>query len=164
MLDDNIGDLKKQSLEQVAKIDETISDTQRIEQDLRGFQSNVDQRISALSQSVSSNIENISGQVESEADFNEETKAQINTLFSRLDEINEKLYEFEINKKNNLIFYGIPGESRETPSVLIMKVDRTVIIDRQTFNNFLDKLHDEADALPQEGHCHHESRPDADRA
>ena len=128
MLDDNIGDLKKQSSEQVAKIDETISDTQRIEQDLRGFQSNVDQRISALSQSVSSNIENISGQVESEADFNEETKAQINTLFSRLDEINEKLYEFEINKKNNLIFYGIPGESRETPSVLIMKVDRTAIV------------------------------------
>ena len=82
----------------------------------------IEERIAALSQTFSSNIQNISGQVESEADFNEETKAQINTLFSRIDEINEKLYEFEINKKNNLIFYGLAGENRETPSVLIMKV------------------------------------------
>lgn len=61
--------------------------------------------------------------MESEADFNEETKAQINTLFARIDEINEKLYEFEVNKKNNLIFYGLAGENRETPSVLIMKIN-----------------------------------------
>ena len=36
--------------------------------------------------------------------------------------MNEKLYEFETNKKNNLIFYGIPGEARETPPVLMNKV------------------------------------------
>ena len=36
--------------------------------------------------------------------------------------MNEKLYEFETNKKNNLIFYGIAGEARETPPVLMTKV------------------------------------------
>ena len=75
--------------------------------------------------------------MESEADFNEETKSQINSLFSRIDEINEKLYEFEINKKNNLIFYGIPGETRETPSVLIMKADRTLALKRNVFDNHI---------------------------
>ena len=115
--------MKKESSDSTARCAETISDIdQRIQQDLQGFQTNIEQRIAALNQTFSSNIQNISGQVESEADFNEETKAQINTLFSRVDEINEKLYEFEINKKNNLIFYGLAGENRETPSVLIMKV------------------------------------------
>ena len=43
-------------------------------------------------------------------------------LFARIDDIYEKLYEFEVNKKNNLIFYGIAGEHRETPSDLLLKV------------------------------------------
>ena len=122
-MQENIGSVKQESSDSAAQIKETISDIdQRIQQDLQGFQTSIEERIAALSQTFSSNIQNISGQVESEADFNEETKAQINTLFSRIDEINEKLYEFEINKKNNLIFYGLAGENRETPSVLIMKV------------------------------------------
>ena len=122
-MQENIGPVKQESNDSAAQITETISNIdQRIQQDLQGFQTNIEQRIAALNQTFSSNIQNISGQVESEADFNEETKAQINTLFSRVDEINEKLYEFEINKKNNLIFYGLAGENRETPSVLIMKV------------------------------------------
>ena len=50
------------------------------------------------------------------------TKEQIEQLMTRVDEMNEKLYEFETNKKNNLICYGIPGEVRETPPVLMTKV------------------------------------------
>ena len=40
----------------------------------------------------------------------------------RVDDINEKMYEFEANKRNNLIFYGIQAEPRETPSMLLNKV------------------------------------------
>ena len=50
---------------------------------------------------------------------------KIHQLMTRVDEMNEKLYEFETNKKNNLIFYGIPGETRETPPVLMTKVGGT---------------------------------------
>ena len=57
-----------------------------------------------------------------ESSNNEGTKEQIETLFARIDDINEKMYEFETNKKNNLIFYGINGEQRETPAKLMMKV------------------------------------------
>ena len=55
------------------------------------------------------------------------TKEQIEQLMTRVDEMNEKLYEFETNKKNNLIFYGIPGETRETPPVLMTKVGNLIL-------------------------------------
>ena len=45
----------------------------------------------------------------------------------RVDDINEKMYEFEANKRNNLIFYGIQPEPRETPSMLLSKVKHNTI-------------------------------------
>ena len=83
---------------------------------------NMEERIESLRGNFVNNIQNLSGQMESESSFNENTKEQINILFSRIDDIHEKLYEFETSKKNNLIFYGISGEHRETPSELMAKV------------------------------------------
>ena len=83
---------------------------------------NMEERIESLQGNFVNNIQNLSGQMESESSFNENTKEQINILFSRIDDIHEKLYEFETSKKNNLIFYGISGEHRETPSELMAKV------------------------------------------
>ena len=40
------------------------------------------------------------------------------------------MYEFEVNKRNNLIFYGIQSESRETPTMLLNKVSMRKIINR----------------------------------
>ena len=39
-----------------------------------------------------------------------------------LEHVQEKMYDFEANKKNNLIFYGIPNEAHEKETNLIMKV------------------------------------------
>ena len=50
------------------------------------------------------------------------TKDNVEFLTNRVDELNEKLYDFEQSKRNNLIFYGVPNENRETPSVLLQKV------------------------------------------
>lgn len=82
----------------------------------------LEQKIDKLNGKLYKNMENLSGQMESESSFNERTKEQINLLFTRVDDIHEKLYEFEVSKKNNLIFYGISGEHRETPSELMAKV------------------------------------------
>ena len=43
-------------------------------------------------------------------------------MLARVDDITEKMYEFEQNKKNNLLFYGIGSDNRETPDVLIQKI------------------------------------------
>ena len=40
-------------------------------------------------------------------------------MIARVDDISEKMYDFEQNKKNNLLFYGISNDSRETPDRLV---------------------------------------------
>ena len=41
-------------------------------------------------------------------------------------QLNEKVYEFEQNKRNNLIFYGLNNEARETPELLIAKIQNII--------------------------------------
>ena len=43
-------------------------------------------------------------------------------MVERIENIQEKMYDFEINKRNNLLFYGIKEDRRETPSELLSKV------------------------------------------
>ena len=43
-------------------------------------------------------------------------------LIEKVSEVSEKILDFEKNKRNNLIIYGIPNDSKETPSSLDMKV------------------------------------------
>ena len=40
---------------------------------------------------------------------------RLETMNHILDEMQEKMYEFEQNKKNNLIFHGILADHPETP-------------------------------------------------
>ena len=43
-------------------------------------------------------------------------------LIDMVSEVSEKITDFEKNKRNNLIFYGIPDDPKETPSILDAKV------------------------------------------
>ena len=43
-------------------------------------------------------------------------------MIARVDDISEKMYDFEQNKKNNLLFYGISNDTRETPDSLVGKI------------------------------------------
>ena len=49
-------------------------------------------------------------------------KDQVRAMIERVDDISEKMYEFEQNKKNNLLFYGIANDTRETPTTLLQKI------------------------------------------
>ncbi|XP_023325625.1 uncharacterized protein LOC111699245 [Eurytemora carolleeae] len=49
-------------------------------------------------------------------------KERMETMNQMLDEVQEKLYEFEQNKKNNLIFHGVLAEHPETSDSLNQKV------------------------------------------
>jgi len=53
-------------------------------------------------------------------------KEKMESLDQGLNEVNEKIHEFEQNKKNNLIFYGLNNELRETPDILMSKI-QTII-------------------------------------
>ena len=44
------------------------------------------------------------------------------TMTIQLEDVQEKMYDFEQNKKNNLIFYGVPGDNRESKDELKHKI------------------------------------------
>ena len=44
------------------------------------------------------------------------------TMTIQLEDVQEKMYDFEQNKKNNLIFYGVPGDNRESKDDLKHKI------------------------------------------
>ena len=42
----------------------------------------------------------------------------------QLDDVQEKMYDFEQNKRNNLIFYGVAGEDKENRDDLRLKISK----------------------------------------
>ena len=40
--------------------------------------------------------------------------------------MNEKMYDFEQNKRNNLIFYGIPSDPAETSESLAISIQKLI--------------------------------------
>ena len=56
----------------------------------------------------------------------ESLEGKLDKLTAVIESVQEKMYDFEINKKNNLIFYGIPQEERETPQKLTKKITELI--------------------------------------
>ena len=67
-------------------------------------------------------IEELSVKISAASRGSDGTEERIQDLVDRVDNIQEKMYDFEVNKRNNLLFYGIKEERRETPSDLFNKV------------------------------------------
>ena len=51
---------------------------------------------------------------------------KLTSIVGELERVQEKMYDFEINKKNNLIFYGIPNEINEKEPQLIWKIKELI--------------------------------------
>ena len=73
----------------------------------------------------------------------EEVDTRIDSLTDQLDElktcmetVHEKMYDYESSKKNNLIFYGIPKEDRETTKTLILKI-KSIITNRLNIKRYI---------------------------
>ena len=75
-----------------------------------------------IQQKLQEEMKKVSRKVQLESNSQNDTKEQIGCLAALIEEINEKLYDFEASKRNNLIFYGITGDTAETPLALQEKV------------------------------------------
>ena len=75
-----------------------------------------------IHQKLQEEMKRVSRKAQLEYSSQNDAKEQIGCLAAMIDEINEKLYDFEASKRNNLIFYGIQGEPGETPEMLQEKV------------------------------------------
>ena len=71
---------------------------------------------------VTRRIDEISSKIQSASSSSSGTENRIQEMVERIENIQEKMYDFEVNKRNNLLFYGIKEDRRETPSELLSKV------------------------------------------
>ena len=109
--------------------DESSSNKQKIEE-IREALDGVDMDIKAKMEETTSSL---MSKIHSEVKQNGEgkygidleisvVKDMLETLSNRVSTMNEKMYDFEANKRNNLIFYGIPNDPNESSESLVVKM------------------------------------------
>ena len=76
---------------------------------------------------MSRRIDEISNKIQIASSSTSGTENRIQEMVERIENIQEKMYDFEINKRNNLLFYGIKEDRRETPSELLSKVSLSLL-------------------------------------
>ena len=129
LIDEKIDALKGELVESIEKMSERVAVVdQTNSESISSLKLSIEENIEKMEVDLRKDIQGITGQVDAESSNNEGTKQQLESLFAMVDDINEKMYEFETNKKNNLIFYGISGDQRETPDKLMHKVTNHIFI------------------------------------
>merc|ERR1719210_1730954 len=109
--------------------DESSSNKQKIEE-IREALDGVDMDIKAKMEETTSSL---MSKIHSEVKQNGEgkygidleisvVKDMLEPLSNRVSTMNEKMYDFEANKRNNLIFYGIPNDPNESSESLVVKM------------------------------------------
>ena len=123
LVEDKISSLKWEVTTKLSSISEVVdfqeSSSSRI---LSQLEDHISWKMKNISQDLQKEMKNISMKAQIESKSQDDAKEQIGCLAAMIDEINEKLYDFEASKRNNLIFYGIQGEHDETPLILQEKV------------------------------------------
>ena len=123
LVEDKISSLKWEVTTKLSSISEVVdfqeSSSSRI---LSQLEDHISWKMKNISQELQQEMKNISMKAQIESKSQDDAKEQIGCLAAMIDEINEKLYDFEASKRNNLIFYGIQGEHDETPLILQEKV------------------------------------------
>ena len=83
----------------------------------------IDQKIEDLIQRQDRIFQELEQSRQRETEGVESFKTEAEELIYKVNEVSEKIMDFEKNKRNNLIMFGIPNDSHETPSSLDMKVE-----------------------------------------
>ena len=82
----------------------------------------VERKLDLKDEEVESRIENLS--------------FQLDDLKFTMENVHDKMFDFESSKKNNLIFYGIPREERESGKTLILKI-KSLITSRLNIRRYI---------------------------
>ena len=99
------------------------TDSKRIEGMGERLQQRIDQKIEELIQRQDRIFEEMERGRQQETEEVEVFKGDAEDLIFKVNEVSEKIMDFEKNKRNNLIMFGIPNDPHETPSSLDIKVN-----------------------------------------
>ena len=107
------------------------------------FTTKVNEKFDNLKVEMMEQFEQMSKQLSEETGSKAGCEDQLAGLAEVVEDIQEKIIEFEERKRNNLIFYGVKGENRETPAELVSKVCKIIVLRLaiKILNLSLDFLH-----------------------
>ena len=133
-IDENLNqvkeDIKSKMAESASKIDSIehsyAASIAQLNRTIEGLEAKLMEKIDSSIRSLVERQERLFLKMEeSLARQNDEVavfKTDAAGLIDMVSEVSEKITDFEKNKRNNLIFYGIPDDPKETPSILDAKV------------------------------------------
>ena len=123
LIEDKIGSLKWEVTAKLSSIAEVVEFQEKSSSKLLNqLEDHISWKMKEIHQNLKEEMKKVSKKVQQESSCQNDTKEQIGCLAAMIDEINEKLYDFEASKRNNLIFYGIASDTVETPFTLQEKV------------------------------------------
>ena len=85
------------------------------------IEDSVERKVEDIRRELLRSVDDLTVKISAASSGSSGTEARIQDLVDRVESIQERMYDFEVNKRNNLLFYNIREEKRETPSDLYNK-------------------------------------------
>ena len=85
------------------------------------IEESVERKVEDIRRELLKCVEDLTAKISAASSGSSGTEARIQDLVDRVESIQERMYDFEVNKRNNLLFYNIREDKRETPSDLYTK-------------------------------------------
>ena len=98
------------------------SQTAAVENAKSQIEDMLDSKMEGMKNEFLKNLQQMSDKIAKASSSTSGTEEQIQELVDRVEIIQEKMYDFEVNKRNNLLFYGIKGGMKESQGDLLRKV------------------------------------------
>ena len=85
------------------------------------IEDSVERKVEDIRRELLRSVDDLTVKISAASSGSSGTEARIQDLVDRVESIQERMYDFEVNKRNNLLFYNIREDKRETPSDLYNK-------------------------------------------
>ena len=85
------------------------------------IEESVERKVEDIRRELLKCVDDLTAKISAASSGSSGTEARIQDLVDRVESIQERMYDFEVNKRNNLLFYNIREDKRETPSDLYTK-------------------------------------------
>ena len=133
-INDNLGEVKNHLASKIEEVSSKVLENEKsnkeIHQDLNGsikgledtLIKKIDDKINMLIERQDIIFKTMEESRQTQNNSVEFFKSDAQDLIEKVNEVSSKIMDFEKNKRNNLILFGIPDDPQESPSSLDAKV------------------------------------------
>ena len=121
--------MELQEKEKESQKKETMEILELLKSEMTDMKENLQNTIERMETTENTNLKERTGLGKTTKNIEENIQclhSKVENITTTVENIQEKMYDFEANKKNNLIFYGIPNEAHEKENRLVDKVKELI--------------------------------------